>query len=129
MATQVTGPTSSRYAAAADYSAKQFYIVKQSGDAAVTLASAATDLLIGVIQNKPKSGEAVEVFGRWGGGTGKVILGSGGATRGAFLTADADGKAVATTTGGDEVIGRALQAGDAGDIIEFSPSNEKYRTS
>ena len=126
MSTTVDGPRQSRYSAAADYSAKQYYIVKQSADATATLASAATDWLLGVIMNAPKSGENVEVFGRQGGGTGKVILGTGGATRGSFLTADSAGKAVMTTTVGDEVLGRAIQAGDAGDIIEFIPSSQRF---
>lgn len=125
MSTTVDGPRKSNLKAAADYSAKQYYIVKLSADDTVTLASAATDALVGVILNKPKAGEAVELFGRWGGGTGKVICG-GSVTRLAFLTTDSAGKAVATTTVGDEVIGRALQAGDAGDIIEFAPSNQKF---
>jgi len=125
MATTVDGPRQSRFSAAADYSAKQYFIVKQSGDATATLASAATDWLLGVIMNTPKSGENVEVFGRQGGGTGKVVLG-GTVTRGAFLTADAAGKAVATTTVGNEVLGRAIQAGVAGDIIEFIPSSQRF---
>jgi len=126
MATTVDGPRQSRFSAVADYSAKQYYIVKQSADATATLASAATDWLLGVIMNTPKSGENVEVFGRQGGGTGKVILGTGGATRGSFLTADSAGKAVMTTTVGNEVLGRAIQAGDAGDIIEFIPSSQRF---
>lgn len=40
----------------------------------------------------------------------------GEVTRGAWLTADADGKAIATTTAGHNVIGRALISGVAGDI-------------
>lgn len=125
MSTQVTGPVISRFKAAADYSAKQYFIMKQSDEDEVTIASAATDLLIGTLTNKPKAGENAAIFGRFGGGTGKVVLG-GTVTRGAFLTADSAGKAVATTTVGQEVLGRALNAGDAGDIIEYSPSNQKY---
>lgn len=40
----------------------------------------------------------------------------GNVTRGDLLTADADGKAIATTTAGNIVIGRALISGVAGDI-------------
>lgn len=125
MATTVDGSRKSAYKAAADYSAKQYYIVKLSADDEATLASAASDLLLGTICNKPKAGENVEVYGRWGGGTGKVICG-GSVSRGAFLTADSAGKAVATTTVGQEILGRALQAGDAGDIIEYASMFTKY---
>jgi len=49
------------------------------------------------------------------GGIARVVYG-GTVTRGAWLTADANGKAVATTTAGDHVIGRAMLSGVAGDI-------------
>ncbi len=53
------------FTASADLSAKQFYIVKMSGDNTVTVCAAVTDVPIGVLQNKPASGEqaVVRVFG------------------------------------------------------------------
>ena len=50
-------------------------------------------------------------------GTSKVIAG-GAITVGAWVTTDSSGEAVATTTDGDIVIGRALEAADDGDIFE-----------
>lgn len=44
-------------------------------------------------------------------------LGTGGATYGAWLKSDTDGKGVATTSDGDEVGAQALQAGSAGDKV------------
>jgi hypothetical protein len=123
MAVQNLGP-SKTYKAGADFTAKLWRIVKQSADDTVVLASAATDKVVGVIANKAKSGELVEVIRFNGGVTFKVVLGTGGATRGAFLVADANAAAVIATqqTAGQQptsmIIGRALQAGSAGDIIE-----------
>ena len=49
------------FTASADLSAKQFYIVKMSGDNTVTVCAAVTDVPIGVLQNKPASGEQAVV--------------------------------------------------------------------
>lgn len=127
MAEQTIGPNKT-YKAAADLSSSQYHIVKQTSAGVVNLASAATDVITGVLQNKPKSGENAEVCMRNGGGTGKVKLG-GNVAIGSFLTADASGHAVATTTGGNEVFGRAIEAGVSGDVIEYEPCNYLYRTS
>ena len=124
MATQTIGPNRV-FGSATDLSLKQFYIVKVSAANTVALASAATDFLVGTIQNKPVSSGSVEVAMRHGGGTAKVILG-GTVSIGDNLTADSAGKAVATTSAGNEVLGRALYAGDAGDIIEYMPQTSKY---
>jgi len=122
MATKIT-PTSRTFDSATDLSAKKNYIVKMSGVNTVALASAATDALVGTIANVPVSSGLVEVD--VDGGTGKVKLGSGGATRGAYLTADSSGTAVVTTTDGDQVIGKALQAGDEGDVIEYQIAHSR----
>lgn len=47
--------------ASADLSAKQYHLVKMSGDNTVTVCAAVTDVPIGVLQNKPESGEAATV--------------------------------------------------------------------
>lgn len=127
MAAQTFGAIKS-FKAAADYSAKQFYIVYVSAKGIVTLATGATVFLAGTLQNKPKANENAEVLLRSGGATGKVKLG-GSVNIGDHITSDSNGKGVATTSGGDEVLGRALEGGVDGDIIEYAPSNEKYRTS
>lgn len=125
MSTQV-GAINKTFKSATDLSAKQYYIVKLSALDTVALAAAGTDAVIGTIQNVPVSSGLVEVA--VGGGTAKVKLGSGGATRGAHLTSDASGTAVVTTTDGDQVIGRALQAGSEGDVIEYQIANSRIYT-
>lgn len=123
MAVQRNGNVVS-FESAADLSTKRYYIVKMTSAGKVNLAASATDVSIGVLQNKPKAGEAAEVFMRNSAGTGKVILG-GTVTLGAALTSNASGKAIATTTAGDQILGYALEAGSADDIIEFMPTTGK----
>lgn len=126
MSTQTIGPVRS-FKAVADYSAKQYYIVYLSAEGEVTLATAATQLLMGALTNKPKLGETAVVSMKHGGGTAKVIAG-GVLALGDFLTADGNGKAIATTTPGDEIIGRSLQIAAANDIVEYEPMNGKFVT-
>lgn len=106
--------------ASADLSAKQFFIVKLDTNGEVALASAATDAFIGVLQNKPKAGETAEIRLVNAEGTLKVVLG-GTVAKDAMVTADSAGKGVSTTTVGNYVLGMALEAGVAGDIIEVLP--------
>lgn len=95
---------------------KQYYIVKQHTDGTMILAAAGTDKIVGVLQNKPAVGSPALV--RFGGTT-KVIAG-GAINPGAWVTSDNAGKAVATTTDKDVVLGKYLgaAAAAAGDIIE-----------
>lgn len=111
--------------AAADLSAKQYYLVKTDANQKVVLASAATDAILGILQNAPILGQTADVRLLNGNGTFKVILG-GNVAKDAYLTSDAAGKAIATTSTGNRVFGRALSAGSTGDIIEFVKANEKY---
>lgn len=96
---------------------KQFYIVKQHTDGTMILAAAATDKIVGVLQNKPAVGQAALVRFL---GTTKVVAG-GTISVGAWVTADSNGKAVATTTDKDVVLGKYLGTASAasGDIIEI----------
>lgn len=95
---------------------KQYYIVKQHTDGTVILAAAGTDKLLGVLQNKPAVGAAALVRFL---GTAKVIAG-GTISVGAWVTSDSAGKAVATTTDKDVVLGKYIGTASAasGDIIE-----------
>lgn len=95
---------------------KQFYIVKQHTDGTMILAAAGTDKIVGVLQNKPAIGAAANVRI---GGTTKVIAG-GTIAVGAFVTSDASGKAVSTSSTSDYVLGKYLgsAAAASGDIIE-----------
>jgi hypothetical protein len=92
-------------------------IVKFSADYTVVVAGAATDLLIGVTTEiDAASGERVDVIH---GGIADVKAG-GTIARGALVTADAAGKAVAAAPAqgvNNHVLGRALIAAADGDII------------
>ena len=103
-----------------DLSAAEFLIVAMdtSNDGSCVAAASNTDPIVGVLQNKPKATEAAVV--RWGGSS-KVIAG-GTVTRGAYVTSDSSGHAIATTTNKDVVVGRALQAAVSGDIFEIALS-------
>lgn len=83
----------------------------------VVAATAATDKIIGVLTADVKAGQVADVRLRNAQGTSKVRAG-GNVAVGDYLTADADGEAVATTTAGNEVVGMALEAGVDNDIIE-----------
>lgn len=99
-----------------DLSSHQFGIVQLAADGTVEKGEGATDLLVGVLQNTPESGEQATYRFI---GTSKVKIGAGGGIAvGAWVTSDAAGLGIATTTDADTIIGRALEAGDAGDIIE-----------
>lgn len=124
MATHTEGNYLSR-AAGADLSAKQYYIVKTDASGNIVLAAAGTDKILGVLNNAPKNTDTADVAVISGNGTGKVIAG-GSIAKDAYLTSDASGKAVATTTGGDIVFGRALAAASSGDVFEYLKLNEKY---
>jgi hypothetical protein len=95
---------------------KQYYIMKQHTDGTIIIAAAATDKIVGVLQNKPAVGAAALI--RMG-GTAKVIAG-GAINPGAWVTSDGNGAAIATTTDKDVVLGKFLgtAAAASGDIIE-----------
>lgn len=97
---------------------KKYYIVQLDASGNIEVGEGATDLIVGVLQNKPDTGEAAVV--RFNGTT-KVIFG-GNVAIGDWLTSDSSGKAIATTTDGNITIGRALVAGVDGDIGEVQMS-------
>lgn len=110
------------FKAGANLSAKQYFIVKpDSTEGQVVLASAATDKILGTLDNKPLSGENAIVSMRHGGGTHKVKLGGTVNAVGLYLTADSAGKAVATTSAGNQVFGLSIETGVAEDVIEYMP--------
>lgn len=96
--------------------AKQYYAVKQHTDGTLILAAAGTDKIVGVLQNKPAIGASALVRFL---GTTKMIA-AGVITVGAWVTSDASGLAVATTSSGDVVIGKYLGSASsaANDVIE-----------
>jgi len=99
-----------------DLSAKQYFIVQLNATGGIEVAEGATDLIVGVLQNAPESGEMATYQYM---GTTKVKAG-GVINVGDWVTTDSSGEAIATTTDGNIVIGRYI--GDAacadGDIIE-----------
>lgn len=85
-------------------------------DDTVIVAAAATDSLLGVVHLGPASGEPVDVMTH---GIADVIAG-GAITRGALVTSDAAGKAVAAAPGAgvnNRVLGVAMRSAVANDII------------
>jgi hypothetical protein len=100
--------------------AKQFYIVQLDATGKIEVAEGATDLIVGVLQNAPDTGEQATYRFI---GTTKVIAG-GAIAIGAMVTTDANGKAVSTTTDGDVCIGRHIGTAAAadGDIVEVQMS-------
>jgi hypothetical protein len=100
-----------------DLSDKMYYFVKLDGDGNAVL-SGSNDVVIGVLDGKPKTGErtAVNILG-----TSQVVAG-GEIPVGSKVISDANGKAVAlpTDAGTYNVVGIALQsAGSDGEIIEI----------
>lgn len=124
MTTFQQGPRYSA-AAAADFTGKRYTIVKTDSNGNVVSASAATDAILGVIDNEPVSGRTADVVLINSEGTFKVKAG-GTIAKDAYLTSDSNGAAVATTTTGNRVFGRALTSAVSGDIVQYVRCNEKY---
>lgn len=111
--------------AAADLSEKRYHLVKLDTNGKVVLASAATDAILGVLDNTPTAGKVADVVLLNGEGTFKVKLGAN-TSKDAYLTANSDGEAIATTTAGNRVIGRLVRTGVENEIAEYIKLNEKY---
>jgi len=106
-----TGNDYGQAVAAADYSAKQFYLVDISANNTVTVASSAGQACFGVLQNAPLSGEVASVRPI---GPSKVVVGTGGIAAGDQVQAAADGTAIAAATG-DFTVGMCLIGASAGE--------------
>jgi hypothetical protein len=102
--------------ATGDLSSYQYYVVCAASTAgAVKVAvTAATDPILGVLQNDPASGEAALVAAQgvcW-------ALAEASVTYGSKLTCSSTGRVKATTTDKDEIVGIALAASSAaGDMV------------
>ena len=102
--------------AAADLSAKQFYLVKINSSAKAAAFAAATDLPYGVLNTAAIAGDACEIVNQ---GITKVVAG-GTVAAGDALMPDATGRVVTCTPGTDTTkyqIGIALEAGASGNTI------------
>ena len=115
MAYETIGIDIGTFSASADLSSSQYYFVKMSGDNTVTVCAAVTDKPIGVLQNKPASGEQaiVRVFG--------VSKVSADATlaAGDIVGSSADGQGQPVVAGTETTVyncGQALTGGAAGTL-------------
>ncbi len=118
MATRNTFGTNLSLIAGEDLSAKQYRFAKLSGDNKVKVCDAATDVPVGVIQNRPESGEVAEIA--WFGKV-PVVVGEVAIIAGAQVGTDANGKAVAIDPDGVDdyyYVGQAVTGGDPGEVIE-----------
>lgn len=114
------------FKAGSDLSNFQYMIGKLDSNGNVVPSTAATDKHVCIIeQNVPLSDFGAQRLLNGGPGTAQVIAG-GTIAIGDFLTANSSSQAVATTTGGDQVIGQAIHAAVSGDQVEFLPLRLKY---
>ena len=112
--------------AAVDLTGKRYHIVKPDSNGKVVLASAATDAILGVLDNEPVAGAVADVVINNGQGTFRVKAAASTIAKDAFVTTDGNGKAVSTTSSGNRVIGRAVRAFAANEIGEYIKANQKY---
>lgn len=99
--------------AGADLSSSQFCAVNVSNAGAAVLPAGAGGRAIGVLQNKPASGETATIVVD---GITKGLVGVGGVTAGDTVQALADGS-FTTAAAGDYAIGVALATGVAGVLV------------
>lgn len=100
--------------AAADLSGKQFHFVKLASATTVNVCSAVTDVPVGVLQNKPTSGQAAEVTFL---GISKVVADATLAA-GDVIGTSADSQAQPLTVGTETTVytcGQAITAAGAGE--------------
>lgn len=102
--------------------------VKLDANGNAVTATAATDKAIGVVHTAIASGAPASVRLRSAAGTANIVCGAA-VTAGAYILADAAGKATTAGSGtagaltaGDQILGQALGAGAVGEIIEFIPA-------
>jgi hypothetical protein len=102
---------------AADLSSSQYTFVKISADNTVAAATAATDKIIGILQNKPKGDVTpatarVRVFG-----VSRLVAVDTSLTYGVYVTASTGGKGIATAADKEIVNGIVIQGATAANEI------------
>lgn len=117
------GPKIKTYTVAAGQAATEGRLVKlAAADEEVQLAGAG-EAGIGIALETKAAGERVQVLVSEGDTVVKVKVGTGGATRGLWAVAVADGLTNSGTLGGGAVlkniIGQFMQTGVAGDVVGF----------
>jgi len=101
--------------AGADLSAKQYYAVKLSATARqVVLVAASTDTVLGVLENKPTSGQAADINFL---GFGKASAGAA-ISAGAAVMANSSGQMIPWVSGsGNCIAGYAVEAAAGANVI------------
>lgn len=109
------GPvTDQTFEAGADLSSGRYLICQQEADGDVILATAATQNLVGVLLNKPAAENRAAVVRMLGP---VKCIASASIDEGDAITATTGGKAVATTTDTQIVIGYALTAASGVNVL------------
>lgn len=117
MAEKLFGDVAS-FKAAADLSSHQWKHVKLTAANTVNICSAATDRAIGILLNKPKSGEAAEVLTNMGNIVPMVADGSGTAIAvGDMVGPNASAVAVKKATADFNTTGMAMEAASAANVV------------
>lgn len=98
--------------AAADLSAKQFTMVKPSGAFGCVSCSVIGEPSMGILQNKPKSGEPADITAM---GISKLVCGTGGLTSATQYETAADGTGVLAEVG-KVGLGYVISGGAVGEL-------------
>jgi hypothetical protein len=101
--------------AGADLSAKQYHFVKLNSSGQAVIVSAITDVPVGILQNKPTSGQVAAIMVD---GISKVVA-DGTLDEGNVVGTSADGQADAIAPGTDTTVyavGQMLTANAAGEL-------------
>lgn len=109
MATEQPGFKIGTLFAGADLRTHQFKFVKLNASGQVILCSVAGEKTIGVLQNKPNTGEVADIMPL---GQSKLHCGAAVAA-GAQIMTDASGRAITAATTGSTIQGWAFEAGAA----------------
>ena len=113
MAYEVIGFKTGTLVAGANLSALQYTFVKLNTAGAVVAASASGEKVIGVLQNKPTSGQVCEIVHL---GLCPVKAGAAIASTGTIMT-NASGAAIASATTGSTIVGYACETAAAANEI------------
>lgn len=98
--------------AAADYSTTgQYRIVDISASNEITLASSSGQAAVGILQDKPASGQVANVMVN---GVSKLIAGTGDLAAGALFMADTDGSGITAIGMGKYALGMVVVGATAG---------------
>lgn len=122
MAYQSAQPVKITLEAAADLSAKQFHFVKLDANGKAAICAAATDVPIGVLQNKPTSGQAATIVVV---GVSKVSS-DAALNEGDLIGTSSDAQADAKTPGSDTtnyVVGQMITATGGAGVIGTAAIN------